>query len=192
MKKYISYIASKSLLLLLTILLYTGCSKKDKELKPGSWRGILNVANQEIPFQMQVTKSAAGKTIAYLINGEEKILLDEIVVTGDSVKIPLHIFDADLKAHINDSQDGLKGKWTRYNLEEPFVVEFSAKLGQDYRFSEKPEKAAQNFSGKWDVIFKNDDGTEEKAIGVFEQNGPYLKGTFLSATGDYRYLDGEV
>jgi len=179
-------------MLLLLVLLYTACSKKEKELKPGMWRGVLGVANREIPFQMQVTKSAEGKTMAYLINGEEKILLDEILITGDSVKIPLHIFDADLKAHINDSEDGIKGKWTRYNLEEPFVVPFSAKHDKSYRFSEKPPVAAQNYSGKWDVIFNNDDGTKEQAIGVFEQNGSHLKGTFLSATGDYRYLDGEV
>jgi len=192
MKQYFSNTARKCLFLFLCICLYTGCNKKEKELKPGMWRGVLNVANKEIPFQMQVTKSAEGRTIAYLINGEEKILLDEISITGDSVKIPLHIFDADLKAHINDSQDGIKGKWTRYNLEESFVVNFSAKHGQDYRFSEKPKQANQNFSGKWDVIFKNDDGTQEQAIGVFEQKGSYLKGTFLSATGDYRYLNGEV
>jgi len=192
MKTYYFNKTWQGLLFLLLVILYTGCSKKEKELKPGMWRGLLVVANHEIPFQMQVTKSAAGKTIAYLINGEEKILLDEIIVTGDSVNIPLHIFDADLKAHINDSQDVIKGKWTRYNLEEPFVVQFSAKHGREYRFSEKPPVATQNYAGKWDVIFKNDDGTQEQAIGVFEQKGSHLKGTFLSATGDYRYLDGEV
>jgi len=192
MKLNLFNIRWRSLWLLLLVLLYTACSKKEKELKPGMWRGVLGVANREIPFQMQVTKSAEGKTMAYLINGEEKILLDEILITGDSVKIPLHIFDADLKAHINDSEDGIKGKWTRYNLEESFVVPFSAKHDKNYRFSEKPPVATQNYSGKWDVIFNNDDGTKEQAIGVFEQNGSHLKGTFLSATGDYRYLDGEV
>jgi len=192
MRLYFSEINWCSSLLLVLLFIYTGCGTKEKELKPGMWRGILVVANREIPFQMQVEKAKSGKTIAYLLNGEEKILLDEITVTGDSVKIPLHIFDADLKAHINDRQDGMKGKWTRYNLEEPFVVNFSAKHGQAYRFSEKPPVATQNYTGKWDVVFKNDDGTLEQAIGVFEQKGSYLKGTFLSATGDYRYLDGEV
>lgn len=174
------------------LLLTVSCKPEPKELKAGMWRGILTISNQELPFLMRVTKQENGKTVAYLLNGGEKILLDEITVTGDSVKIPLHIFDADLKAHINDQQDGLKGKWVRYNLEEPFEVSFDAMLGKNYRFSEKPKAATYNYSGKWEVLFKNDDGTEEKAIGVFEQNGNKLKGTFLSATGDYRYLDGEV
>ncbi len=177
----------------LTFLLFAlACKREPKELKPGMWRAVLTISNQELPFLMQVDKQENGKTVAYLINGEEKILLDEITITGDSVKIPLHIFDADLKAHINDQQDGMKGKWTRYNLEEPYSVSFSAELGKDYRFSEKPKAANFNYTGKWDVVFKNADGSEEKAIGVFEQQGNQLRGTFLSTTGDYRYLDGEV
>jgi thiol-disulfide isomerase/thioredoxin len=166
--------------------------KSNKQFKTGIWRGVLTISNQELPFLMEVTQNKEGKKIAYLLNGEEKILLDDITVTGDSVKIPLHIFEADLKAHLNDQQDGLKGKWTGYNLEGSFEVPFSAKYGQNYRFSRNPKKAKQNYAGKWQVVFKNDDGTIEDAIGVFEQQGNHLKGTFLSPTGDYRYLDGEV
>ncbi|QMU29949.1 peroxiredoxin family protein [Adhaeribacter radiodurans] len=177
---------------LLILFFAFGCKPEPKVLKPGMWRAVLTISNQELPFLMQVVKQQDGKTVAYLINGEEKILLDEISIDGDSVKIPLHIFDADLKAHINDQQDGMKGKWTRYHLEEPYQVSFSAKLGQDYRFSKKPKPATYNYTGKWDVLFKYDDGTEEKAVGVFEQQGNQLKGTFLSTTGDYRYLAGEV
>ncbi|WP_115375421.1 peroxiredoxin family protein [Adhaeribacter pallidiroseus] len=179
-------------LVLLVLLLAFACKPEPKVLKPGMWRGILNVSDQELPFLMQVSQNDAGKTIAYLINGEEKILLNEITITGDSVNIPLHIFDADLQAHINDQQDGLKGKWTRYHLKEPYQVSFSAELGKDYRFSKKPKEATYNYTGKWDVVFKNSDGSEDQAIGVFEQQGNQLKGTFLSTTGDYRYLAGEV
>ena len=180
------------LVFLFSLFLTISCKPEPKVLKPGMWRAILTISNQELPFLMQVMKQENGKTIAYLINGEEKILLDEISVTGDSVKIPLHIFDADLRGHINDKQDGIKGKWIRHNLEEPYEVSFSATLDKDYRFSKKPKAPTFTYTGKWDVHFKYDDGTEEKAIGVFEQKGNKLKGTFLSATGDYRYLDGEV
>ncbi|MDB5262598.1 MAG: alkyl hydroperoxide reductase [Adhaeribacter sp.] len=180
------------LIISLLLLLLASCQKKNKSLKPGTWRGILTISNQELPFTMQVSQNPDGKTIAYLVNGAEKILLDEITITGDSVTIPLHIFDADLKAHINDAEDGMKGKWIRYNLEEPYEVSFSAKHGAEYRFFRQPDKPTQNYSGKWEVLFKNEDGTEEKAIGVFDQNQNDLIGTFLSATGDYRYLQGEV
>ena len=191
MKKIFNYIFT-GLIIGSLLLLVGACQKKPKTLKPGTWRGILTISNQELPFLMEVNQNEAGKTIAYLVNGTEKILLDDITITGDSVNIPLHVFDADLKAHINDQEDGLKGKWIRYNLEEPYEVAFSAKHDQEYRFSRNPDKPAQNYTGKWEVLFKHNDGTEEKAIGVFKQQGNNLTGTFLSATGDYRYLDGEV
>ncbi len=184
---------NRGVLILFNILLFiSGCQQKPKELKPGMWRGILTISNQELPFLMEVSKNKEGKTSAYLRNGSEKIVLNDITVTGDSVTIPLHIFDADLQANITDQQDGLQGKWKQYNLEEPYEVSFRAELGPKYRFSEKPKAATQNYTGKWDVVFKNDDGTQEQAIGVFVQNGNQLTGTFLSTTGDYRYLAGEV
>ncbi|WP_034256868.1 TlpA disulfide reductase family protein [Adhaeribacter aquaticus] len=170
----------------------TNCQKKDKQLKPGTWRFTLNISNQEIPFLMEVEQTKAGKTIGYLVNGEERILLEEITIAGDSVTIPLHIFDADLKGHINDQENGIKGKWTRYNLDKPFTINFTAKHDQKFRFSQNPKPATKDFNGKWQVLFKYSDGTTEKAIGLFEQKNNYLKGTFLSATGDYRFLDGEV
>ncbi|QNF31430.1 TlpA family protein disulfide reductase [Adhaeribacter swui] len=192
MKLFPLSITLRNVLLAAILLMALSCQQAPKELKPGMWRAVLTVSNQELPFLMQVDKQENGKTVAYLINGEEKILLDEITVTGDSVTIPLHIFDADIQAQINDQQDGLTGKWVRYRLDQPYEVAFTAELGKDYRFSEKPKAASYDYTGKWDVIFKNEDGSEDKAIGVFEQQGNRLKGTFLSTTGDYRYLAGEV
>jgi peroxiredoxin len=181
-----------SLLLMLLLTGLTGCAPQNKKLKPGTWRGVLTMADEELPFLMTVETNAAGKTLAYLINGQERILLEEVQVSGDSVKIPLHIFDADLRAHINDQEDVLTGEWTRYNLKKPFKVSFSARLGQENRFDKDPRPASFSYSGKWDVVFKDAAGKEEKAVGVFEQKGNHLQGTFLSATGDYRYLDGQV
>jgi peroxiredoxin len=180
------------LVLLLLVVGVSACAPRDKKLQPGTWRGVLNIANRELPFQLEVATNPAGEPIAYLINGEERLLLDDIEVSGDSVKFPLHIFDADLKAHINDQEDGLKGEWIRYNLKKPFRVAFSAQLGQRHRFDQDPAPASFSYTGKWEVVFSHPGGKEEKAIGVFRQKGNQLQGTFLSATGDYRYLDGQV
>jgi peroxiredoxin len=180
------------LTLLLLVAGLSACAPQDKKLRPGTWRGVLTIANRELPFQLEVATSPAGAPIAWLINGEERLLLDSIQVSGDSVNIPLHIFDADLRAHINDQEDGLKGEWIRYNLKRPFRVAFSAQLGQQHRFDKDPEPASFSYTGKWEVVFSHPNGKAEKAIGVFSQKGNQLQGTFLSATGDYRYLDGQV
>ena len=44
-------------------------------------------------------------------------------------------------------------------------------------------------AGRWAVDFEQD---EEPAVAVFRQDGRNLAGTFLTATGDYRYLAGTL
>jgi thiol-disulfide isomerase/thioredoxin len=53
------------------------------------------------------------------------------------------------------------------------------------------QKAA-SFDGTWSVTFKGDDGETYPAVGIFKQKGNDVSGTFLTSTGDYRYLDGQV
>ena len=48
---------------------------------------------------------------------------------------------------------------------------------------------SKNYTGRWDVYFKDGD---EHAIGLFNQDGNIVTGTFLTETGDYRYLAGNV
>jgi thiol-disulfide isomerase/thioredoxin len=58
---------------------------------------------------------------------------------------------------------------------------------------EQPEPAFNqvNLTGKWRVVFNPDAQNEEVLVGVFEQKiGNVVTGSFLSETGDYRYLHG--
>lgn len=158
-------------------------------IKEGSWRVVLQAQNQEIPFIMNA-EAKDGKTVLYLLNGKERILLDEITPMGDSVKIGLHIFDADLIAKVEDGQ--MKGRFVKNDTPEPYSVPFTATHGQKNRFSEKPAPATFKFDGKWEVVFSDKEGSSYKAVGVFNQDDNYVTGTFLTETGDYRYLEGEV
>jgi len=50
-----------------------------------------------------------------------------------------------------------------------------------------------DLSGKWKVLFQPGTPNEEMLVGVFEQKmGNWVYGSFLSETGDYRYLHGYV
>ncbi|MGV3504144.1 MAG: TlpA disulfide reductase family protein [Adhaeribacter sp.] len=182
----------KMTLLVLAVAALSRCTPENKALKPGTWRGLLQLGQQQLPFLLEVSAKADGQLQGYLVNGQEKLLLDSIQVRGDSVFIPLHIFDADLRARINEQQDGLQGAWIRYNLKKPFRVGFTAKWGEKHRFEQDPRPAAFSYDGKWDVEFTDAEGKKEAAVGVFRQQGQHLQGTFLLATGDYRYLDGQV
>ncbi len=128
--------------------------------------------------------------MAHLINGEEKILINEISHSQDSVRLQMHIFDAALIAKVEG--DKLSGRWERKDQAQPYSLPFRAELGNTSRFSQNPAKPALEVTGKWEVHFTEEEGKTYPAIGEFVQKGNQLTGTFLTTTGDYRYLQGEV
>jgi len=79
--------------------LLLSCAKKPVELKKGTWRGVIDCQGHDLPFTFDVTKKN-DSLLVYIKNGAEKILLDEVSVFGDSVKMVLHIFDAELRAKL--------------------------------------------------------------------------------------------
>jgi hypothetical protein len=78
------------------------------ELKSGIWRATVKIQGRELPFNFEVKRNDTNDINIYLINAEERLLLDEVKVNGDSVDIALHIFDANIKAVVKgDSLNGL-------------------------------------------------------------------------------------
>lgn len=174
------------ILFFVMVALLTACVKPKAELQPGTWRGVIELQGQQLPFQFEVEKSDSGYRV-YLRNASEKIALDEVSIKGDSVDMVLHIFDASLKAKIEGNR--LSGTFYK-NYAPDFSLPFTAEFGKDYRYAEAGE-ASVDFSGKYQIEFTT---TENKyaSIGVFEQNGNRVTGTFLTPTGDYRFLEGNV
>ncbi len=157
------------------------------ELKTGTWRGLISMQGQELPFIFSVEKTE-NKYQAFLHNATEKILLDEISVTGDSVEMVLHIFDASLSAKIEG--DKLTGTFVK-NYAPEGNLPFTATWGDDYRFAKTTDNQSLDFSGTYQLEFKSEKEIYP-SVGIFEQKGNYLTGTFLTPTGDYRYLEGNV
>lgn len=156
-----------------------------KSPKSGNWRGTFKLAGgQESPFNFELH----GKT-AYLLNGSERFELKGITQTSDSLFIPVDIYDAVLAAKIVDVNT-LSGVFRKFNTARPDKgIEFTAEYGKKYRFFEQPAAAGVSLKGNWDVVIGEG---PNKIIGVFEQFGNKLTGTFLTTTGDYRYLEGTV
>lgn len=163
------------------------CSKP--ELKTGPWRGVLEIQGQKLPFNFRIVNDFSKGYDAYLKNAGEELLLDEVTMMGDSVNMVLHVFDAQLRAAVEGNT--LNGFFT-LNYNPGYKVPFTATLGEAYRFKPTDTTAnATNFSGKYQVVFVNETDTTQ-AIGVFNQTGNYATGSFLTSTGDYRYLEGGV
>ena len=162
-------------------------------LLPGSWRGELATQGQTIPFLFEV-KTEGNNPVVYLLNqglnGEERLRCNEITAAGDSVTIRLHVFDAALVVRA-DGPRKLRGTWVKYDTKEPYRVPLTATLGRQPLFQETAGAVAA-FTGTWRTTFTSEKGHAHPAIGVFKQAGAALTGTFLTPTGDYRYLAGRV
>jgi len=158
-------------------------------LRTGEWRATIEIQNQLLPFNFEVTSDQERGYDIYLRNASERLLLDEISVVDDSVNISLHIFDANIKARILG--DTLQGLFIK-NYEKDYRIPFMAVYGQTYRFEKgRAQTETPDFSGKYEVVFI-DKGDTTDAIGIFNQQGDSVTGTFLTPTGDYRYLEGNV
>ena len=163
-------------------------------LVPGPWRGVLATQGQEIPFLFEV-KTEAGQPVVYLINaglnGEERLRCDDIKSAGDSTTIRLHAFDAALVVRAAGANK-LQGTWVKYDSKTPYRVPLTATAGAQELFAAaKSAEATGNFGGTWRASFGEGD-ERYPATGVFTQQGNKLTGTFLTTTGDYRYLSGQV
>jgi len=142
----------------------------------------------EAPFLFEV-KEAPGRPIVYFLNAEERFEGGRLKITGDSLFILLDPFDNELAFRID--QHVLTGVLRRQD-KSGFPVPVKAEWGKTERFEKTSIQPAGNITGTYDILFKGENGKEEKAVGLFTQNGTQLKATFLRITGDSRYLEGIV
>ncbi len=153
----------------------------------GWWSAKLHRADgNNITFTFN-WKTEKGKPVWYIQNGTEKIKVDNILQVGDSLIIQMPVFESQFRIKKNSHQ--LSGVWVSRGSIKTKVMRFSATPGNK-RFS--PGLAVdKNISGNWAVSFANNK-INELSVGVFTQVNNKLTGTFLNASGDYRYLEGIV
>jgi len=183
----------KNLLKILFLLLPVGlfsCNEKQKNQSEmqGKYHAVLNIGDHVVPFFLNLNR-VGEKWTAEILNGEEVLDYDEVYLNEDSVKIVMGVFDAEIRAKVN-TDGSLSGEFVKNNVAEyriPF--EATTKTGQRFPTVTDPQT---DFSGKWRTVFKDEKGNTYDAIGVFEQEGKQIKGTFLTKLGDYRFLDGNV
>ncbi len=180
-------------LLVLTLLLFSlPMSLFSKKLKSGTYRALLvldETKNIQLPFNFELR--VKNKSIQMWIrNAEETIHVNEISRSKDSLFIKLPVFDTEIRCQIKGNN--LEGFWINHYRKTQNLIPFKAFYNQSFRF-ETPKLPQENsVEGRWQVLFKNSNGESSKAIGVFHhlEQSPYVIGTFLTETGDYRHLEG--
>lgn len=182
-------------LILLLLLLLVGCGPRDTsssapQIPAGPWRAELYLQGQTLPFQLRAERPTDSTVVFTLINGQERIQLEPVVLRDDSLKVPIDIFDASLELAVHGPI--LSGYWVKHYATD-FALPVRLIAGDSARF-DSLRAPTTDFSGRYRVTFAipAEGGRTYPAVGVFEQRGALLTGTFLTTTGDYRYLSGVV
>jgi thiol-disulfide isomerase/thioredoxin len=158
------------------------------QLKTGIWRGELkNESGNLLPFNFDVI-NVSGKQQLFIHNGAERFKVTDISQKGDSVFIHMPLFNSEFKLTLDKS--GLIGQWIKHLGDKDAVMDFHAEPGKLWRFSNNTQPK-YNVTGRWTAIF-GEDNKKDTTVGEFKQTGTMLTGTFLTTTGDYRYLEGTV
>lgn len=176
----------------LLILFFVSSSLFSKKLKEGYYRGVLTLNeenNIELPFTFEVKYKGKKPTIT-IRNADERIVVNEITIKGDSVNFKMPVFDTEFKTVFVG--DNLEGLWINNYKITKNKIKFKATYGQSNRFPFVPGKANPYFEGRWETTFSPNTKDSSKAIGIFhhEEQTDYMRATFLTETGDYRYLEG--
>src|SRR3974390_1245736 len=94
--------ASMSISLLLAALALSGC-QRDGAVKMGTYRAWLTVPGGELPFGLELAKEGS-KTIGYIVNGQERLKLTEIKITGPHLEIRMPGYENVLTAEAAGDQ----------------------------------------------------------------------------------------
>jgi thiol-disulfide isomerase/thioredoxin len=152
------------------------------DIKPGQYDAQLQTPGGPIRFPLLLS-SSDGKWSAAISDPLERIEIPMVRVDGDNITLSFPHYDSTIKARLDGDQ--LVGQYRKRRGKErygemKFVARpMSSVPSQDAAF--KP------YVGKWSVKFSESD---DPALGVFSirktDNAPW--GTFLTTTGDYRFL----
>jgi thiol-disulfide isomerase/thioredoxin len=159
----------------------------------GEWRAVLASPGGELPFGLRLTRTGRGLR-AVAENGSEQAPFSSVAQSGAKLTLRIDWYDSRIDAEVTPRGDRMTGVWTRTEPGGPARIPFAAVRGKSPRFTRVANTGAApaalpSVSGQWSAEFKDADGVSP-AQGEFRQEGERVTGTFLTPTGDYRYLEG--
>jgi peroxiredoxin len=158
----------------------------------GEWRGTFQTPGGDLPFLFEVKQLEHDSIEFTLINGKERISTLKADIIGDSIIVEMPVYESVFIAKIKGMAcDTLEGTWIKTAFDKETKIPFQAIYGGKYLFASHNSSIPNDISGDYATTFE-DSGSIEQAIGTFEQAALEIRGSFLTPTGDYRYLTGII
>ena len=200
--------------LIAVVFIFNSCVEVNNsfsKLPPGLWRATLELDNVPyagnekvsstselgdiLPFIFELKYDDNDDFYIEIINDTERIKVTDITygrdkaTAKDTVLINFPVYDTFIRAIY---EENLLEGYFQVNYRDNYRIPFKAYYGQNYLFTNNPGESTHDLTGKWETTFSVDQEDEYPAIGEFVQVKDKLTGTFLTETGDYRYLNGQV
>ena len=176
------------LFFLLTVITTLSFSQTNVLLQPGKWKGELAMNDRLfIPFSLEIVENKS-KLLLEVVNGDERIPL-QLTAEKDSILARFPELDAYLKFKPSAEGNEIRGYWLNLNKKVHVKIPFNAWL--DKTLTEMAPEIS-NIHGKWKAIFSPNSKGPETTVGIFNQTAGIVNGTFMTETGDYRFLAGTV
>lgn len=158
----------------------------------GTWRAVLTSPGGELPFTLRIVRQGDGLR-AVIVNGAEQAPASGVDVHDRSVTIRFDGYDSAIRTVLSDDGTVMTGAWTRTVPAGLARMAFRATRGEQPRFLPAPARPSPfvDVGGIWKAEFTDSDGVSP-ARGEFRQDpgSNRVTGTFLTPTGDDRYLEG--
>jgi thiol-disulfide isomerase/thioredoxin len=165
----------------------------------GTWRVVLDSPGGELPVTIEIftaqnrPEGDAGPP-AIIHNPPASDPITEVTIHDRRVTLRVSHYDSALTGELDPAGNTLVGTWQKTSAHGRSSLPFRATRGDTHRFSPAPPQppgdaqAVPSVAGVWAAQFRGDG--EFPALGEFEQTGDIVSGSFLTSTGDTRYLAG--
>jgi len=120
-----------------------------------------------------------------ILNAGESIEVSDYKINGDSVSFSLPVFKTTIQFQFQKDLT-LSGVFKNQYRKGDYKIAFSGELLQ----KETKDTTTENLKTTYDVTMDTGENAY-KAIGIFNTQGQKITGTFLTETGDYRFLEGK-
>lgn len=152
----------------------------------GRWRVTLDHPGGPLPFNLEVRRS--GRSVeAWLLNPPERMKAEQVSLNGETLVLAFPSYGSRLTL-TRSGDDRLSGRADLLRSTGPVSLSAAGSRAA-WRFSAAPARPLADLSGRWTMRYGAD-----KRPGVLQlkQSGNAVSGSVQLASGDYRYLAGEV
>lgn len=150
----------------------------------GLWHCQLDCPGGPLRFGLDIAQQGS-KLHAHIVNGTERIALPSMEIHDGEIVFDIGHYDSAITCKLKDGK--LTGQWKKRRGPDRWV---EMKFAGEREKSNTTSAPDEQFDGRWAVTFAK---SKDPAVAVFKtQKDGTLMGTFLTTTGDYRYLAGQA